>query len=359
MPGLGQLGGALSLAGLPRGDQAPEAHSSGLRQSGEEVRGGVQPAPADAVRASARGGETQQQPGSEQRGSDDPVRFSDAGRAAAERQRAGAPPDVDGEDEPRRPDEANPESRAREDREARKSPENPQGLTESELAQVQELESRDREVRTHEQAHKAIAGELAGAISYTFQTGPDRRRYAVGGEVPIDVAPVAGDPAATIRKMERVQRAALAPAEPFRRGPGRRSAGDTDRRAGASGAARRQRGRGRREPRPLHGADRRERGSQGEPQGEARRGAGEPGRGGRHGGRSHRRPTRAQGRSGGPASRASARARPSRGGEAPGPAERSSPSRAAGCARSSALGAHHDASDGGIHLATLGGGRTP
>ena len=44
--------------------------------------------------------------------------------------------------------------------------------------------------------------------------GPDGKRYAVEGSVPIDVSPVAGDPAATLRKMEVVSRAANAPASP-------------------------------------------------------------------------------------------------------------------------------------------------
>ncbi|MDP6952123.1 MAG: putative metalloprotease CJM1_0395 family protein [Alphaproteobacteria bacterium] len=44
--------------------------------------------------------------------------------------------------------------------------------------------------------------------------GPDGKRYATGGEVPIDIAPVPGDPNATIQKLSQVKRAALAPADP-------------------------------------------------------------------------------------------------------------------------------------------------
>jgi hypothetical protein len=80
--------------------------------------------------------------------------------------------------------------------------------------QITELSGRDREVRAHEQAHSAVGGSYAGAPSYTFKRGPDGRSYAVGGEVGIDVGAIANDPAATVRKMEQVQRAALAPAEP-------------------------------------------------------------------------------------------------------------------------------------------------
>ena len=78
---------------------------------------------------------------------------------------------------------------------------------------IDQLEMRDREVRAHEQAHAAIGGSLAGAPSYEFQTGPDGKKYAVGGEVSIDVSKT-NDPESTIRKMQTVRAAALAPAEP-------------------------------------------------------------------------------------------------------------------------------------------------
>lgn len=77
-----------------------------------------------------------------------------------------------------------------------------------------ELSSRDAEVRAHEQAHASVGGAYAGSPSYTMQRGPDGKSYAVGGEVGIDVSAVPNDPAATIRKMEVVMRAALAPADP-------------------------------------------------------------------------------------------------------------------------------------------------
>ncbi|WP_428388583.1 putative metalloprotease CJM1_0395 family protein [Mucisphaera sp.] len=88
-------------------------------------------------------------------------------------------------------------------------------LTEAEQEQVQQLQQRDREVRAHEQAHKNAAGQYAtSGPTYSYQTGPDGKRYAVGGSVGIDASPVANDPEATIRKMAVVRRAALAPAEP-------------------------------------------------------------------------------------------------------------------------------------------------
>lgn len=88
-------------------------------------------------------------------------------------------------------------------------------LTMQELQEVSKLKKRDQEVRNHEQAHMAAGGQyVRGAASYSYEVGPDGRRYAVGGEVSIDMSPVSGDPAATIRKMAAVRRAALAPADP-------------------------------------------------------------------------------------------------------------------------------------------------
>lgn len=81
-------------------------------------------------------------------------------------------------------------------------------------SQVNSLRSRDAEVRAHELAHAATGGSAASSPSYEFETGPDGKRYAVGGEVSIDLSSVKGDPQATITKMQKVQAAALAPAEP-------------------------------------------------------------------------------------------------------------------------------------------------
>lgn len=80
---------------------------------------------------------------------------------------------------------------------------------------IEELKARDREVRAHEAAHKSAAGSLArGAPSYSFQRGPDGVNYAIGGEVQIDLSPVPGNPAATLRKAQQIRAAALAPAQP-------------------------------------------------------------------------------------------------------------------------------------------------
>ncbi|MFC4258313.1 putative metalloprotease CJM1_0395 family protein [Marinobacter lacisalsi] len=95
-----------------------------------------------------------------------------------------------------------------------KTRQNGQQFDEAQLKELRDLKARDREVRAHEQAHQAVGGQHAGAVSYTYQRGPDGNQYAVGGEVSIDLSPVQGDPQATIEKMRTVRAAAMAPAEP-------------------------------------------------------------------------------------------------------------------------------------------------
>ncbi|MBL4797772.1 MAG: hypothetical protein JKY50_10200 [Oleispira sp.] len=79
---------------------------------------------------------------------------------------------------------------------------------------IRQLSQRDSVVRAHEQAHGSVGGQYAGAAQYSYQRGPNGVNYAVGGEVPIDVSAINGNPQATLTKMQIVQRAALAPADP-------------------------------------------------------------------------------------------------------------------------------------------------
>jgi hypothetical protein len=88
-------------------------------------------------------------------------------------------------------------------------------LTQSQQNEVAELKKIDAAVRRHEQAHLSAAGGYArSGIVLNFKAGPDGKEYAIGGHVDIDTSPVKGNPAATIAKMETVQRAALAPVDP-------------------------------------------------------------------------------------------------------------------------------------------------
>jgi len=96
-----------------------------------------------------------------------------------------------------------------------------------EQATIRELATTDRRVRAHEQAHSSAGGTHAGTPSFIYKTGPNGVRYAVAGEVPVDLSIVPGDPQATLLKAEQVARAALAPVDPS----------STDRRVAASAQA--------------------------------------------------------------------------------------------------------------------------
>jgi len=90
---------------------------------------------------------------------------------------------------------------------------NGEPLNDEEMQLISELQSRDTEVRAHEAAHVAASqGYSSGSASFEYQTGPDGKRYAVGGEVSIDTSSES-TPEATIRKMQVVRSAALAPAQ--------------------------------------------------------------------------------------------------------------------------------------------------
>jgi hypothetical protein len=90
----------------------------------------------------------------------------------------------------------------------------PKTLSSSEQAQLMKLQARDTQVRAHEAAHIAAgAGVVSGGASFTYQTGPDNRQYAIGGEVPIDTSK-GSTPEETASKMRQVRSAALAPSDP-------------------------------------------------------------------------------------------------------------------------------------------------
>ncbi len=83
------------------------------------------------------------------------------------------------------------------------------------LLEIARLRRIDQMVRAHERAHLVAGGELVrSGPHYVYRRGPDGKLYAVGGDVVIDTSPVPGDPEATLRKAERIVRAALAPLNP-------------------------------------------------------------------------------------------------------------------------------------------------
>ena len=78
---------------------------------------------------------------------------------------------------------------------------------------VTKLAARDTAVRAHEAAHQAAAAGLGGGASFTYETGPDGKRYAVGGEVPVSLRS-GRTPQETLSNAQTVRSAALAPADP-------------------------------------------------------------------------------------------------------------------------------------------------
>ncbi|BCO09530.1 hypothetical protein GF1_19060 [Desulfolithobacter dissulfuricans] len=183
-------------SGLQNADVSARA---GSRLRSEPVRRVIIPAaPADTG---------QEQP---PQGTDDRVTISAEGRKQARANGRNGERDRAGE-----PGNSRDTESAGTDRQApKKSADSDSRLTAEEQQALMQLKQRDREVRSHEQAHLANAGGYArGGASFSYQTGPDGRRYAVGGEVPIDISRES-TPEQTIQKMRTVRRAAMAPANP-------------------------------------------------------------------------------------------------------------------------------------------------
>jgi len=83
----------------------------------------------------------------------------------------------------------------------------------AEQQQLTQLKQRDAQVKAHEQAHASLGGQYASSPQYEYTAGPDGRRYAVDGKVSIDISE-ASTPQETLRKVQQVKVAALAPAVP-------------------------------------------------------------------------------------------------------------------------------------------------
>jgi len=87
-------------------------------------------------------------------------------------------------------------------------------LTPSEKSVITQLQATDTAVKAHERAHiSAGAGVILSGANFVYQKGPDERLYAVGGEVAIDTASE-NEPEATVKKMQIIRAAALAPSDP-------------------------------------------------------------------------------------------------------------------------------------------------
>ncbi len=98
--------------------------------------------------------------------------------------------------------------------ESEKDSKSDEKLTKEQQTEITKLKARDAEVRAHEQAHlAAAAGISASAPSFSYEAGPDGRRYAVGGEVSISFSETE-NPNDNIMNAMTMKAAALAPANP-------------------------------------------------------------------------------------------------------------------------------------------------
>ena len=88
-----------------------------------------------------------------------------------------------------------------------------QELSTLEKQLITKLQAIDSEVRSHEAAHKAAGGGHTGAVSFSYQRGPDGKMYATGGEVPISLEK-GSTPEQTIANARQVVAAAMAPSNP-------------------------------------------------------------------------------------------------------------------------------------------------
>ncbi len=87
-------------------------------------------------------------------------------------------------------------------------------LNQAEKMAVRDLQAKDRQVRAHEQAHVAASGRISvSAPMYEYETGPDGRRYAVGGSVNYNV-PQARTPEEEKLLAQQLRQMALAPMDP-------------------------------------------------------------------------------------------------------------------------------------------------
>jgi hypothetical protein len=85
-------------------------------------------------------------------------------------------------------------------------------LSKEEQKEVKDLERIDRQVRSRELTHRAVAGNYAkGSVYFDYVTGPDGKKYAEEGHINIDSRPVPNNPEATIRKAQAIRSVGLTP----------------------------------------------------------------------------------------------------------------------------------------------------
>lgn len=89
-----------------------------------------------------------------------------------------------------------------------------QGLTRGEADLLRELVRRHSEVLAYVRAKYMAALPFARPSKFWYVTGPGRRRFVAEVLIRFDLAPVKWNAEATVEKLERLKRAALAPDRP-------------------------------------------------------------------------------------------------------------------------------------------------
>ncbi len=113
---------------------------------------------------------------------------------------------------PGRPISGGSGSSANNGRQRRQGGGDEQASSTAENASLAQLRQRDGQVRQEETAHAAAAGDIAGAVQYDYEVGPDGRRYAVGGSVGVSIN--AGNAQQAERLGQRLSAAAMAAISP-------------------------------------------------------------------------------------------------------------------------------------------------
>lgn len=87
-------------------------------------------------------------------------------------------------------------------------------LSTDDKQEIREMQSRDLEVRNHEQAHISASGRIAtSAPIYKYEKGPDGKMYVTEGSVRFSMPP-SNSPEEKLQLAQQLRRMALAPANP-------------------------------------------------------------------------------------------------------------------------------------------------
>lgn len=91
---------------------------------------------------------------------------------------------------------------------------NPDDPASNKQKTIDELKSRDKEVRTHEAAHTTNPELIKiGSAQFDYTIGPDGKAYATGGKVTLSTGN-SKTPEEALSKAEALKKASMAPGEP-------------------------------------------------------------------------------------------------------------------------------------------------